>query len=141
MARIHPQVHPSIESETWGPIQSALTLLPESMQDTMPNIELAHREFSPAQRQYTNAFVDKSTSNPSINLVDSGPLWRAARGGGDNDLKHLASVLAHERGHAVDGMKEEPAYALQLEVLKRLNAPKGMMKSVSDARDTAIRQQ
>jgi hypothetical protein len=48
-------------------------------------------------------------------------------------LKFLASVIAHEHAHALHGASEAEAYTVQIDTLKTLKAPKGIVRAVEEA--------
>jgi hypothetical protein len=138
MSRIAPQLHPSVESNTWNPLYKALGQLPESMQDTMPDIRFEHVDYSPYTMSRGNAMIDRKGEHPAIVIKDGGPIWQSAKGGNADGLKNLAALLGHEQHHVLAGPSEGPAYDIQIELLKRMNAPKRMIDSVATSKQAAL---
>jgi hypothetical protein len=77
------------------------------------------------------AYVEQGSTRIYVNTNGQGYL--GAAGGNKDALKFLASVIAHEHAHALHGASEAEAYAVQIDTLKALKAPKGIVRAVEEA--------
>lgn len=133
-SRIQPQVHASIDT-AWQPVGRAMAMLPERLQDTMPDVRVGTRNLPEGwqARQVTNAYIDRS-GKPGITVLDD-PQTAYRRG----DPKELAGILTHEKYHVEHAPGEGPAYDAQIAMLRQLGAPKSMIQSVLDTRNSVVK--
>lgn len=141
LMRIQQQVHPSIDTSTWQALQRAMAMLPESTQDTMPDVQVVRRNIPEGwqSRQVTNAYIDRSQLRPAINVTnDPGSTYRRASKGDDDALKELAALLVHEKYHVDHEPGEGPAYDAQVNTLRKLGASKSLIQSVLDSKNAIL---
>jgi hypothetical protein len=119
----------SAHAEQDATIKAAVALLPEAVRSTLPEIVLvAEPESGGPQPQ---AYVEQGSTRIYVNTNGQGYL--GAAGGNKDALKFLASVIVHEHAHALHGASEAEAYTVQIDTLKTLKAPKGIVRAVEEA--------
>jgi hypothetical protein len=117
------------QAEQDATIKAAVSLLPEAIRSTLPEIVLVTEPKSGGPQP--QAYVEQGSTRIYVNT--KGQAYLGAAGGNKDALKFLASVIAHEHAHAVHGAAEAEAYTVQIDTLKTLKAPEGFVRAVEEA--------
>jgi len=130
-ASLQRQGHSAAQNAQRAALYQALALLPQDLQDRMRNIELIGDRNFPTDAE---GFVLPNDSE-NIYLPAWSSSYQGASKGHRDALHRLASILVHELHHLEHGPDEGSAYKAQLDILRRLNAPKSVMEDVARNRD------
>lgn len=115
------------------PVQSAVDLLTTLgySRSTMPPIVMFDRAPQGGITANTEAF--HIAGEKQIFITTFSATYKAALRGDQDAIKKLASAIAHEQVHVMQGADEREPYAKQIQVLKQLGASPSLISGVQQS--------